>query len=100
MPRRAPHHLEGVQESGQLVEPLRTIGSHSIFDESIKFVDVGKTQFIKVLLALQTFHWNWWKYRNTLVRSQAIRKKHYYFGKSWHGFVLPLCALAIRAKTH
>lgn len=75
MQRRAPHHLEGVQEPGQLVKPLRTIGDHSIFDESIQFVDVGKTQFIKVLLALQTFNWNWWNHRNTLVRSQAKTKK-------------------------
>lgn len=72
MPSQAPHHLEGVQESGQLVEPLRTIGGHSIFDESIEFVDVGKTQFIKVLLALQAFNWNWWKHINTLVRSRAM----------------------------
>lgn len=75
MPSQAPHHLERVQEPGQLVEPLRTIGGHSIFDESIEFVDVGKTQFIKVLLALQTFNWNWWKHRNTLVRSEAMGAK-------------------------
>lgn len=52
------HHLEGVQESGQLVEPLRTVGGHSIADESIEFIDVSETQFIKVLLALQTFNRN------------------------------------------
>lgn len=97
MPSRAPHHLEGVQESGQLVEPLRTIGGHSTFYESIEFVDVGKTQFIKVLLALQTFNWNWWKHRNTLVRSQAMgRKALYYFWNSWRACV---CSL-YRAKTH
>lgn len=94
MPSLAPHHLERVQESGQLVEPLRTIGGHSIFDESIEFVDVGKTQLIKVLLALQTFNWNWSKYRKTLVRSQ----KHNYFGKSLkkHECVLPLCVFAVQ----
>lgn len=73
--------MEGVQEPGQLVEPLRTTGGHSIFDESIEFVDVGMTQFIKVLLALQTLNWNWWKHRNALVRSQAKeRSYHYDFG--------------------
>lgn len=46
------HHLEGVQESGQLVEPLRAVGGHSIADEPIEFIDVSETQFIKVLLAL------------------------------------------------
>lgn len=95
MPSRAPHHLEGVQESGQLVEPLRTIGGHSIFDESIEFVDVGKTQFIKVLLALQTFHWNWWKHGNRMVRSQALGRKHYYFAKSGKAWVC-FAALCVR----
>lgn len=51
-------HLEGVQESCELVEPLRTICCHLTVDEAIKLVDVGETQFIKVLLILQTLHWN------------------------------------------
>lgn len=50
-------HLERVQESGELVEPLRTIGRHSIVNEAIEFVDVGETQFIEVLLTLQTLNW-------------------------------------------
>lgn len=103
MPRRAPHHLEGVQEPGQLVEPLRTIGGHSIFDESIEFVDVGKTQFIKVLLALQTFNWNWWKHRNALVRSQAKEKKlPLWLWKLMKSKVLFCCFVRwlYRTKTH
>lgn len=59
------HHLEGVQESGQLVEPLRAVGGRSIADEPIEFIDVSETQLIKVLLALQTFDGNWWKRKHT-----------------------------------
>lgn len=51
-------HLERVQDSGELVEPLRAVGGHSIVNEAIEFVDVGKTQFIKVLLTLQTLNWH------------------------------------------
>lgn len=59
------HHLEGVQESGQLVEPLRAVGGHSIADEPIELIDVSETQFIKVLLALQTFNRNWREQKHT-----------------------------------
>lgn len=51
-------HLERVQESGEVVEPLRTIGRNLIADEAIEFVDVGETQFIEVLLILKTLNWN------------------------------------------
>lgn len=55
------HHLEGVQESGELVKPLSTIGRHSIVNEPIQFIDVCETQFVEVLLTLQTLNWNCWK---------------------------------------
>lgn len=51
-------HLERVQESGELVEPLMTAGRHSIVNEAVEFIDVGETQFIEVLLTLQTLNWH------------------------------------------
>lgn len=53
------HRLQGVQESGELVEPLRAVGRHPIANEAIELIDVGKTQLIKVLLTLQALNWNW-----------------------------------------
>ena len=55
------HHLERVQESGDLVEPLRTIVGHPIINEAIELVDVGEAQLIEVLLTLQTLNRNWRK---------------------------------------
>lgn len=49
-------HLERVQESGELVEPLRTIVGHPIINEAIELVDVGEAQLIEVLLTLQTLN--------------------------------------------
>lgn len=68
------HHLERVQESGELVEPLRTIVVHLTVDEAIKFVDVGETQFIKVILTLQTLNRNWRKQRNSISAGTFQRK--------------------------
>ena len=52
------HRLEGIHEAGELIEPLRAVGLPSIVNDTIKFIDVGQPQFIKVLLALKTIDWN------------------------------------------
>lgn len=52
------HHLERVEEPGQLVEPLRAVVGHPIADDAVQLVDVGETQFIKVLLTLQSLDGN------------------------------------------
>lgn len=65
------HHLERVQEPGELVEPLWTIVGHSIVNEAIEFVDVGETQLVKVLLTLQALDWNWWKQKRTVLATRS-----------------------------
>lgn len=52
------YHLQGVQESGELVESLSAVVRHSVVNDTVKFVDVGQTQFVKVFLTLQTLDWN------------------------------------------
>lgn len=52
------HRLEGIHETGELIQPLRAVGLPSIVNDATKFIDVGQPQFIKVLLTLQTVHWN------------------------------------------
>lgn len=37
------HHLERVEEPGQLVEPLRAVVGHPITDDAVKLIDVGET---------------------------------------------------------
>lgn len=52
------HRLQRVHEPSQLVEPLGAVGFPPVVDDAVQLVDVGQPQLVKILLALQTLHWN------------------------------------------
>lgn len=71
------YRMHGVQDLGELVKPPRA-GRRVLplaSNDTVKFLDVIHSKFIKELLVLQAIHWNW----NTVKKQQGLpreRREH------------------------
>lgn len=65
------YRMHGVQDLGELVKPPRAGGGvlPLASDDTVKFLNVIHSKFIKELLVLQAIHWNWTEHGKGTVRA-------------------------------